>query len=145
MAGSEPAIHRHERRSTTRRVVERFYSVELKIRDLLVVYHCKLRDVSARGLCILVREASPIAGALKPGDQLTMRFFPADGRSAPVPLITRIAHVTPQSRGRYRGHCLVGLEILSDPADVSGRLIGERGDEAPAAERFIPAQTPPEA
>ena len=117
MTAKESACDWKERRSSPRRVLDRFYSVEFKIKDLLLVYHCKLRDVSSKGLCILIREDSPLFRTLKPGTLLEMRFYPLTGHEPPVPLTTRIAHITPQEQGRYRRHCLVGLEVLWPAAE----------------------------
>ena len=108
-----------ERRSSPRQILNRFHSVEFKLKDRLVVYHCKLRDVSSKGLCIIVRDDSPIYDALKPGIHLTMRFYPQEGKKPPVPLNTRIAHITPQEGGRYRHHCLIGLEVLDPDMELT--------------------------
>ena len=108
-----------ERRSSPREILNRFHSVEFKLKDRLVVYHCKLRDVSSKGLCIVIREDSPIYDALKPGVRFEMRFYPQEGNKPPVSLTTRIAHVTPQEGGRYRHHCLIGLEVLDQDAELT--------------------------
>ena len=108
-----------ERRSSPREILNRFHSVEFRLKDRLVVYHCKLRDVSSKGLCIIIREDSPIYNALNPGIHLKMRFYPQEVSKPPVSLTTRIAHVTPQEDGRYRHHCLIGLEVLDQEMELT--------------------------
>ena len=103
-----------ERRSEQRKIVDRFYSVEFKIKELFVVYHCKLRDVSSKGVCIVIKKGSPLLQELEPGKVMQMRYYPVGDRRPPETLQTRIAHITPQGQGRFQGHCLIGLEILAE-------------------------------
>ena len=113
-ASNDADGRQEERRSEQRRIVDRYYSVEFKIKALFAVYQCKLRDVSSKGVCIVIKNDSPLLQQLEAGMVMQMNYYPLGGRWRPEALRTRIAHVTPQDRGRYRGHCLIGLEILGE-------------------------------
>jgi hypothetical protein len=65
-------------------------------------------------MCLLVREDSIVVQHLKKGDDMEMKYWPEASSAPPRTVRTQIKHVTRDSRGRYKGHFLVGLRIMQD-------------------------------
>jgi hypothetical protein len=101
-----------ERRSETRAAAERYYSVQFTTIGLTSVYQFKLWNISAKGMCILVKEGSEVLKHLKVDDVLDMVYYLADRQGAHENLKTQIKHITQNKDGRFRGHFMVGLSIL---------------------------------
>lgn len=101
-----------EKRSEPRDVIDQYYSVEFALRGMEFVYQFKIWNISARGMCVLVKEDSVLLEHLKTGDQLEMRYYPKDASASPVSIRTEIRHITRDNEGRFKGHVLVGLSIL---------------------------------
>jgi PilZ domain len=101
-----------ERRSEKRSVDERYYSVQFTTEGLSSFYQFKLWNISAGGLCILVKEGSDILNHLTVGDALEMTYYLSDAQGASDTLKTKIIHITKNEDGRFQGHYLVGLSIL---------------------------------
>ena len=101
-----------ERRSEPRTAAPRYYSVQFTTRGLKTFYQFKLWNISQKGMCILVKEGSEVIKHLAVGDILEMIYHSADVRGEFNRLKTQIKHITPNSGGRFGGHCLVGLAIL---------------------------------
>jgi hypothetical protein len=108
--GEEP-----ERRSESRKVVDDYYSVEFNLSRELPVHQFRVRDMSPLGLGILVNESSEVLKRLTVGDALEMKFNPINGSDAAECLKTEIRHITRMDKGRFRGHYLVGIQILERP------------------------------
>ena len=99
-----------ERRSEPRKKVNQFYSVEIPISELGVVYQFKIWNIESTSLFVLVKEDSGILPWLKVGDILNMKYYSTD---YPVEYLdTEIRNITKQDQGRLKGHYLVGFEIL---------------------------------
>jgi hypothetical protein len=101
-----------ERRSEERSADERYYSVQFTTEALTSFYQFKLWNISAGGMCILVKEDSEILNHLSVGDTLEMTYYIADSQGGTDNLKTKIRHITKNENGRFQGHCLVGLSIL---------------------------------
>lgn len=101
-----------ERRSEKRQNPERYYSVQFTASDLDSFYQFKLWNVSTRGMCILVKEDSVVLNSIKVSQVIEMTYFITDAQGASEVLKTQIKHITRHEVGRFRGHYLVGLEIL---------------------------------
>lgn len=99
-----------EKRSESRRIVERYYSVELSLKDH-PIYQFKLRDISSKGLCILVNESSAVLKLLEVGDSLEMKYNPPVASGPPEPFKTQIMHITKNKEEPFAGHVLIGLLI----------------------------------
>ncbi len=101
-----------EKRSESRRVVDRYYSVEFFLKETNYMYQFKLRDLSSNGLCILVNESSAVLKHIKVGDTLEMKYNPSEASDPPESLKTKIMHITKKDDVPFAGHFLVGLLII---------------------------------
>ena len=103
-----------ERRSEPRMDVERFHSVEIKLAAPLPIYQFNLRDISENGVCILVKEDSPILDHIKVGQELDLKYYAIDESKANITkqLKTKIRHVTKGKPGHFGGHVMVGVSFV---------------------------------
>ena len=109
MSENKPVM---ERRSESREPVEQYYSVQFSRPELEAVYQFKIRNISTKGMCILVREDSNVLKHLKVGDILNMQFCPSEKTASVQYSRTEIRHITKDDQGRFKGHYLVGLNRL---------------------------------
>jgi hypothetical protein len=100
------------RRTEARTTIDELYSVQLSIRGVPALYQFRIWNLSNRGLCIVMQHTCAILGRISAGDVMPMTYYPPRAADAARNLVTRISHITPQEEGRFRGYCLVGLEIL---------------------------------
>ncbi len=119
MVERTPSASTGERRKELRTEAKLFYSVEIYIPAITRRYQFKLRDISEKGMGILVKEDSLILDHLQIGDILPMRYHPLRGPVLSEDLKTRIQHVTRCESGRYHGHFIVGLHILENNDESS--------------------------
>lgn len=103
-----------ERRSEPRRLANGYYSVEFQVKKQGPIYQFKLWDVSDHGLSILVKEDSSVLNQLSVGDTLEMKYYSIESITHIKTLDTQIRHITKHDTGRFKGHFLVGLLILSE-------------------------------
>ena len=103
-----------ERRSEPREVPDQFYSVEFCLDGLGIAYQFKIWNVASRSMCVLVKEDSEILSRLKVGEILNMKYYGHDRVCPTTCLETAIRHITRDDNGRFKGHYLVGLEIITD-------------------------------
>lgn len=103
------------RRSETRTVIDQFYSVHLAVQGVPELYQFRIWNLSNRGMCIVMQQTCAILGHIAAGDIMPMTYYPPKAKEVTRSLVTRISHITPQDEGRFRGHCLVGLEIIDGP------------------------------
>ena len=110
------------RRSESKKQAGQYYSVEFSIGGSNFTYQFKIWDTSATPMCLLVKEDSHVLRWLKAGDILNMRYYPADSVLPSDCLKTAIRHITKNDQGRFKGHYLIGLEILEneDQEDQKG-------------------------
>ena len=101
-----------ERRSEPRKMIDKYFRVEFSKSGLTHFYNFKLRDISSKGMCILVKEGSDVLKSLKVGDILDMKYYIEEHSSQPNQLKTKIKYVTKDDQERFKGHCLVGLFII---------------------------------
>ena len=101
-----------ERRSEPRKMIDKYFRVEFSKSGLTHFYNFKLRDISSKGMCILVKEGSDVLKSLKVGDILDMKYYTEEHSSQPNQLKTKIKYVTKDDQERFKGHCLVGLSII---------------------------------
>lgn len=100
-----------EMRSEPRKADHPYSSVEFYVEALKMFYHCKVRDASSNGLCILIRSDSKVLDHLKIGQQIQLKLYGNDVETVMESKSTEIRQITRQEDGRYRGHVLVGLSI----------------------------------
>ena len=103
-----------DRRSVPRRDVERFHSVEINLGAPLPIYQFNLRDISENGVCILVKEGSPIIEHIKVGQELDLKYYASDESNTKrvKQLKTKIRHVTKGKPGNFNGHYMVGVSFV---------------------------------
>ncbi|MGD8834834.1 MAG: PilZ domain-containing protein [Desulfobacteraceae bacterium] len=101
-----------ERRSETRTMDHRYYSVQFKTTGLAAFYQFKLWNISSKGMCILVKEDSEVLKHLKVGDTIEMTYYLADSKGAHENLKTKIKHITKNESGRFKGHFMIGLSSI---------------------------------
>jgi hypothetical protein len=92
--------------------LEQYYSVEISVHGLNVPYQFKIWQITSRCVWVLVKEDSDILPLVKRGDTLNIKCYPANRAFAPDIKNTTIRHITMNDQGRFKGHYLVGLEIL---------------------------------
>jgi hypothetical protein len=103
-----------EKRSESREIVDRFYSVEFSLKGMDFVYQFKIWNMSTKGMCVLIKEDSAVLKHLKEGDVMDMKYYSSDALSPAEHLQTEIRHITKDEEGRFKGHVLVGLSIVGN-------------------------------
>ena len=112
MAADFEEIELDEKRSEPRLPVEDFHSVEIKLVDPDLIYQFRLRNLSPKGACFLVKEGSEILQHLKVHQILDLTFYSTGKQIRPEIFRTRIEHITGPEQGGIRGHYQVGLSLL---------------------------------
>jgi hypothetical protein len=107
-----------DKRSESREILDRYYSVEFLLDDTGLVYQFKLRDVSSKGLCILVKEESEVLKHIKVSDLLDMQYNPPEALSKSKSLKTQIRHITKPEQETFKGHFFIGLSIIEKQSVV---------------------------
>ena len=101
-----------ERKSEDTREGLPYYSVEMAIEGLDLSYQFRIWNVASTPMCVLVKEDSDILPRLKVGETLNMKYYSTGSIHPPEYWETAIRHITKNDHGRFKGHYLVGLEIL---------------------------------
>lgn len=104
-----------EKRSEPRTVIDQYYSLDFSIGNESFLYQFKIWDLSSRGICLLIKEDSPVLDHLKVGDIVQMKYYEADSSKPGEYLKTEIIHITKDEEGRFKGHYIVGISILEGP------------------------------
>jgi len=79
------------------------------------VYQLKLQDVSKAGVGVIVRHDSKLLALIQVDQQLTMRVLsPKDSRVVQDVYEVRITHISESKEGRFKGHMVVGTELLHE-------------------------------
>ena len=91
-----------------------FYSVELLIQELQMLYQFKIWNSSSESMFILVKENSALLEQLKVGTVFKSRYYSTDSVCPTVDLKTQIKQIARNERGRFKGHCLIELAIIKD-------------------------------
>ncbi|MBN2035081.1 MAG: PilZ domain-containing protein [Deltaproteobacteria bacterium] len=94
------------------RVDDGYFSVEFIVAGTENIYQFRVRDLSAHGMCVLVKKDSELLGHLKVGQTWKMKYCRDDGAEPADYLTTEIRHITKEESGRYKDHYLIGLCIL---------------------------------
>lgn len=104
-----------EKRSETRNVIDRYYSVEFSVDNEAFLYQFKIWDMSQKGLCLIIKEGSAAMKHLNVGDIVKMKYYREDSSKAGNYSKTRIRHITKDESGKFAGHHVIGIEILESP------------------------------
>ena len=88
-----------------------FHSAELSVDGLQLAYQFKLWNLASKPH-LLIKQDSDILPWLNEGDVRAIKYYSCDSSFPPTCLETQISDITKDERGRFKGHYLVGLEIL---------------------------------
>ena len=78
------------------------------------VYQLKARDISETGIGVIVRPDSKFLGLIQPGQEMSVKLLsPEESAHLQGVYRVRIAHVTALAEGKFKGHKLVALELIS--------------------------------
>ena len=102
-----------DRRSESRTLIDRYYSVQFSKQELDAVYQFKIRNISGKGMCILVREDSNVMKHLQVGDILDVQFYPLEKSDSVAHSKIEIKHITKDDQKKFKGHYLIGLAKLA--------------------------------
>lgn len=91
-----------------------FHSVEFSIHGLECLHQFKIWNIRPDSMCVLAKEDSEILGALKVGDIMPLKYYTNDVFQPTIYLNTEIQHIQKEEEGRFKGHVLIGLTILSE-------------------------------
>jgi len=91
--------------------LHQYYSIEVWIDGLDVPYQFKIWQIISGCAWVLAKKDSNIIPLLKVGDILNIKCYPANQLSPPEWFETTIRCVSMNDKGRFKGHCLIGLEF----------------------------------
>ena len=100
-----------EKRVDFRKTQLRNYRIEIKL-DEKPIYQFRVTDVNSKGAGILIKEDSAFLSMIQVGQIVDADFISIDGAEPAGTHRVEIQHVSKPSKGKNRGHCLVGLSIL---------------------------------
>jgi len=99
-------------RSEHERLLDQYHRAEISISGLNASYVFKIRNVVPTSMCVLVRQDSEIVPRLRVGDTFNVKYYFSDSDYPPEHRETEIRNIIRDDEGRFKGHYLVGLEIL---------------------------------
>ena len=109
-----PMNYRHTYKNKHREAsLNHYYSVEFLINGAKILYQFKLWNSASQSLFIIVKENSEILQQLKEGSIFKAKYYSTDSLCPTVDSKTQIKKVSKDNKGRFKGHYLVGLDILS--------------------------------
>ena len=97
--------------------LEEFYSVEIPLDGLEFLHQFKIWNSDPETVFVVVKEESEILPCLRVGDTIKMKYYIMNPASPPKYLPTKIKHITKEDQGRFKGHVVIGLDILEDQAE----------------------------
>ena len=109
------ADNMEEKRSEKRTIVDQYYSVDFSVENESLLYQFKIWDLSSKGMCLLIKEDSAAMKHIDIGDIVKMKYYKADSATPGKYLKTKIIHISKDEEGRFKGHHVVGIEILGEP------------------------------
>ncbi len=99
-------------KSETKKEVDGSYWAEFSSEGLHIAYQFRIWNKSPSHMCFLIKENSNLVSQLKVGDLLSLKCYYTDAYYPSEYLETTIQHITKKHEGRFKGHYVVGLEIL---------------------------------
>jgi hypothetical protein len=112
------ANYSSERRSEPREPSKKFHSVEMKLASL-PIYLFKLKEISSKGACFMVKEGSAILKHLKVGQILNMRYHADDEMEPSEVFKSEIMHITKVLENPHKGHYAVGIMLLEKQIQIN--------------------------
>ena len=103
---------RNKQRLTSKRKLTSYYSVEFSFEDFEWIYQFKVWHTPSVYKCIIAKEDSYFLTQLRVGDIHNLKFNFENTTHLSVFKKTVIRFARKQEKGRYKGHYIVGLEIL---------------------------------
>ena len=97
--------------------LEQYHSVEFSTNCRECLYQFKIWYFGPESMCVLVKEGSGLLERLEVGDILKMKYYATDSFYPTKDFETQISHITKEDHGRFKGHFLVGLEMLEGRND----------------------------
>ena len=78
------------------------------------VYQLKVKDISETGIGVVVRSDSKFLDLIKTGQELDIKLLaPQEARKKQEFYKAKISHITTLENGKFKGHQLVALELIS--------------------------------
>jgi hypothetical protein len=99
--------------------LEEFYSVEIPLDGLEFLHQFKIWNNDSETVFVVVKEESEILPCLRVGDTIKMKYYIMNPAFAPKYLPTKIKHITKEDQGRFKGHVVIGLDILEEQFERS--------------------------
>lgn len=96
---------------------EEYYSVEIPLDGLEFLHQFKIWNIDQGTLCVVVKEESKILTCIRVGETIKMKYYIQNHAYPPKYLPTKIRHITREDQGRFKGHVVIGLDILEDSAE----------------------------
>jgi hypothetical protein len=93
---------------------DHFHSVEFSINGIKLLYQSRIWNSTTASMFALVKEDSIILDRLHVGEVMSMKFYTTDNMCQTRNFDTEIEYITKDRNGRFKGHFLVGLKILSE-------------------------------
>ncbi|HDG99009.1 MAG TPA: hypothetical protein ENG73_12705 [Desulfobacterales bacterium] len=112
-----------ERRCEPRKTPDEYYAVEFTIEGLELPYQFRIWNLASKSMCVIIKEGSDILSRLKVGDKLNMKYYLGGPVAEAEYRPTAIRHITKSEDGRFKGHYLVGLEILGGAGDIENSML----------------------
>ena len=95
------------------KTLDQFYSVEFASPEIQRLYQFKLWNSDSKAMFVLVKEGSDILSSIKVGHVFNMKYYSTDTGSPTTYRATQIETITKENQGRFKGHYLVSLSIMS--------------------------------
>ena len=95
-----------------------YYCCEFLLNGINMLYQFKLWSMSTESMFAVVKENSEILEQLKVGDIFNMKYYSEDTISPTANFDTEIKYITKDDQGRFKGHYMIGLSILSDQKQI---------------------------
>jgi tetratricopeptide (TPR) repeat protein len=106
--------------------LDQYHSVEVELAGMTYPYQFKIRSNHSSSMCFLIKENSDILPRLRVGDILEMKYYSARSAYVSEPRKTVIREITRDDEGPFKGHYLVGLEIVERFPEKSMQESSER-------------------
>ncbi|SLM33242.1 hypothetical protein MTBBW1_970022 [Desulfamplus magnetovallimortis] len=103
--------HHIDKRSEPRIEPEGYHCVEVQTLKTLFLYQFKIWNISASGMCLLVRSDSDFLDKVDVGEIIDIKYYPSDLSWPPDIHRTKIMHITRANMDKFKDHYMVGLMI----------------------------------
>ena len=100
-----------EKRSESRHDTKDYYHAEIRLVGV-PVYEVKLKNLSSKGACFLVKDNSSLLNYMRVGESVKVKYYLEDRSESNSIHTAEIRHVTKVDEGRFNGHYCAGLSIL---------------------------------